>query len=95
MSEDEWDSVVRVHLKGHFAPRALRGELLARADEVGREINAAIVNTTSTSGCSRTRAGELRRGEVGDRHAHAGDGEGARALRRARERDRTGARAPG
>ena len=50
MSEDEWDSVVRVHLKGHFAPRHFAANYWREQTKSGREINAAIVNTTSTSG---------------------------------------------
>jgi NAD(P)-dependent dehydrogenase (short-subunit alcohol dehydrogenase family) len=50
MSEDEWDSVVRVHLKGHFAPSHFAASYWREQTKAGREINAAIVNTTSTSG---------------------------------------------
>ena len=50
MSEDEWDSVVRVHLKGHFAPGHFAANYWREQTKSGREINAAIVNTTSTSG---------------------------------------------
>jgi NAD(P)-dependent dehydrogenase (short-subunit alcohol dehydrogenase family) len=50
MTEDEWDSVVRVHLKGHFAPTHFAANFWRDQTKAGREINAAIVNTTSTSG---------------------------------------------
>ncbi len=50
MTEDEWDSVVRVHLKGHFAPTHFAANYWREQTKSGREINAAIVNTTSTSG---------------------------------------------
>jgi NAD(P)-dependent dehydrogenase (short-subunit alcohol dehydrogenase family) len=50
MSEDEWDSVVRVHLKGHFAPSHFAANHWREQTKSGREVNAAIVNTTSTSG---------------------------------------------
>lgn len=50
MSEDEWDSVVRVHLKGHFAPSHFAAGYWREQTKSGREVNAAIVNTTSTSG---------------------------------------------
>jgi NAD(P)-dependent dehydrogenase (short-subunit alcohol dehydrogenase family) len=50
MTEDEWDSVVRVHLKGHFAPTHFAANFWRDQTKSGREINAAIVNTTSTSG---------------------------------------------
>jgi NAD(P)-dependent dehydrogenase (short-subunit alcohol dehydrogenase family) len=50
MTEDEWDSVVRVHLKGHFAPAHFAANYWREQTKSGRDINAAIVNTTSTSG---------------------------------------------
>src|SRR3954452_3485526 len=50
MTEAEWDAVVRVHLKGHFAPSHFAGNYWREQTKSGREINAAIVNTTSTSG---------------------------------------------
>jgi NAD(P)-dependent dehydrogenase (short-subunit alcohol dehydrogenase family) len=50
MSEDEWDSVVRVHLRGHFAPTHFAANHWRAQTKSGHEVNAAIVNTTSTSG---------------------------------------------
>jgi NAD(P)-dependent dehydrogenase (short-subunit alcohol dehydrogenase family) len=51
MTEDEWDSVIRVHLKGHFAPtRFAAAYWRARNKETGEPVNAAIVNTSSDSG---------------------------------------------
>jgi len=35
MSVEEWDAVVRVHLRGHFCPLRQRGRLLARSVEGG------------------------------------------------------------
>ena len=50
MTEDEWDSVVRVHLKGHFAPSHFAANYWREQTKSGRDVNAAVVNTTSTSG---------------------------------------------
>jgi NAD(P)-dependent dehydrogenase (short-subunit alcohol dehydrogenase family) len=50
MTEDEWDSVVRVHLKGHFAPAHFAANYWRGQTKSGRDVDAAIVNTTSTSG---------------------------------------------
>jgi NAD(P)-dependent dehydrogenase (short-subunit alcohol dehydrogenase family) len=50
MTEEEWDSVVRVHLKGHFAPSHFAANYWREQTKSGREISAAIINTTSTSG---------------------------------------------
>ncbi len=52
MSEGEWDSVVRVHLKGHFAPArhaAAHWRERQRA-ESGEPVAARIVNTSSGAG---------------------------------------------
>jgi len=49
-SEDEWDAVIRVHLKGHFAPtRHAVGHWRERA-KAGEQVDARIVNTSSGAG---------------------------------------------
>ena len=50
MNEEEWDNVIRVHLKGHFAPA--RHAIAYWRDQVknGKEITARIVNTSSGAG---------------------------------------------
>jgi NAD(P)-dependent dehydrogenase (short-subunit alcohol dehydrogenase family) len=51
MTEEEWDSVVEVHLKGHFAPsRFAASYWRARSKETAEPVNAKIVNTASESG---------------------------------------------
>jgi NAD(P)-dependent dehydrogenase (short-subunit alcohol dehydrogenase family) len=51
MDEAEWDAVVDVHLKGHFAPsRFAASYWRAKAKETGAGVNAKIVNTASESG---------------------------------------------
>jgi NAD(P)-dependent dehydrogenase (short-subunit alcohol dehydrogenase family) len=50
MSEAEWDDVIRVHLKGHFAPLHFAGAYWRDQSKAGRQVNAAVVNTSSTSG---------------------------------------------
>jgi NAD(P)-dependent dehydrogenase (short-subunit alcohol dehydrogenase family) len=50
MGEDEWDSVIRVHLKGHFVPTRHAAAYWREQVKAGREVNAAVVNTSSTSG---------------------------------------------
>src|SRR5205823_4042261 len=50
MTEDEWDAVVAVHLKGHFAPtRHAAAQWRERAKE-GEEVKARVINTSSPSG---------------------------------------------
>ena len=50
ISEDEWDSVVKVHLKGHAATTHFAGAYWRDQHKAGREVPRAIVNTASTSG---------------------------------------------
>ena len=51
MDEAEWDAVIDVHLKGHFAPsRFAASYWRAKSKETGAPVNAKIVNTASESG---------------------------------------------
>lgn len=50
MSAEEWDAVIRVHLRGHFLlTRAACAHWRDRS-KAGEQVNGRIVNTTSTSG---------------------------------------------
>jgi NAD(P)-dependent dehydrogenase (short-subunit alcohol dehydrogenase family) len=50
MTDDEWDAVIRVHLRGHFMPtRAAAGYWRQRSKD-GDPLKASVINTTSTSG---------------------------------------------
>ena len=50
MTEDEWDSVIRVHLKGTFAPSHHAGNYWRVQSKAGKKVDARIINTTSHSG---------------------------------------------
>jgi NAD(P)-dependent dehydrogenase (short-subunit alcohol dehydrogenase family) len=50
MSAEDWDSVIHVHLKGHFVPTRHAAAYWREQVKDGRQISAAIVNTSSTSG---------------------------------------------
>ncbi len=50
MSEDEWDDVVRAHLKGHFATTRWAAAHWREQSKAGKDVKAAVVNTSSTSG---------------------------------------------
>ncbi len=89
MSVDEWDAVIRVHLRGMFCPvrHAIgywrdeqqgrpRSGRAHRHDDVGRR--AARLD----------RAGQLRRGQGRDRRVHHQRGRRARSLRRRRQHHR-------
>ncbi|MFI9234894.1 SDR family oxidoreductase [Streptomyces sp. NPDC053079] len=50
LDEDEWDAVVRVHLKGHFLPLRHAAAHWRTEAKAGREPAARVVNTTSGAG---------------------------------------------
>jgi NAD(P)-dependent dehydrogenase (short-subunit alcohol dehydrogenase family) len=50
MDEAEWDDVVRVHLKGHFAPSRFAAEHWRARHKAGDPSGGAIVNTVSEAG---------------------------------------------
>lgn len=50
MSEQEWDDVVRVHLKGAFVPTRWAAAWWRDQTKAGRKVQASVVCTTSTSG---------------------------------------------
>ncbi len=50
MTEQEWDAVIHVHLKGHFCPTHHAAVYWREQAKAGNEIKASIIHTTSTSG---------------------------------------------
>src|SRR6185295_18467746 len=51
MAEDEWDAVIKVHLKGTFAPSRHASAYWREESKRGHgPVKARIINTTSTSG---------------------------------------------
>jgi NAD(P)-dependent dehydrogenase (short-subunit alcohol dehydrogenase family) len=50
MSEAEFDDVVRVHLKGHFAPLRHAAAHWRDQAKAGTPVAASVINTSSTSG---------------------------------------------
>lgn len=50
MTEADWDSVVSVHLKGHFVPTRHAATYWRERTKAGHQVKAAVVNTSSTSG---------------------------------------------
>jgi NAD(P)-dependent dehydrogenase (short-subunit alcohol dehydrogenase family) len=49
-SEEEWDAVIRVHLKGHFAPTRHAAAYWRERAKGGQRVEARIVNTSSGAG---------------------------------------------
>jgi NAD(P)-dependent dehydrogenase (short-subunit alcohol dehydrogenase family) len=50
MTEEEWDGVVNVHLKGHFAPLRHAAAHWRERSKAGEQVRARVVNTSSPSG---------------------------------------------
>jgi len=51
MSESEWDAVINVHLKGHFAPtHHAAAHWRAKSKESGGPVFGRVINTSSPSG---------------------------------------------
>jgi NAD(P)-dependent dehydrogenase (short-subunit alcohol dehydrogenase family) len=48
--EDEWDAVIRVHLKGHFAPLRHAAAYWRDEAKAGRTRQARVINTSSGAG---------------------------------------------
>jgi NAD(P)-dependent dehydrogenase (short-subunit alcohol dehydrogenase family) len=50
MNEDEWDAVIKVHLKGTWAPSHLAAQYWRERSKQGLENDARIINTSSVAG---------------------------------------------
>lgn len=50
LDEDDWDAVVRVHLKGHFLPLKHAAAYWRAEAKAGRAVAARVVNTSSGAG---------------------------------------------
>jgi NAD(P)-dependent dehydrogenase (short-subunit alcohol dehydrogenase family) len=88
MEEEDWDSVIKVHLKGHFVPtRFAAAHWRQVAKETGAPVNAKVVNTSSESGLYGN-AGQLN-------YAAAKAGIAAMTIVLARELERFGVRVNG
>lgn len=62
MAESQWDAVLAVHLKGHFAMMRHAAEYWKTASKAGDQPNAAIINTASASGTTLPNAGQANYG---------------------------------
>jgi NAD(P)-dependent dehydrogenase (short-subunit alcohol dehydrogenase family) len=50
MTEEEWDAVIAVHLKGHFVPTRWAAAYWREQTKAGKDVKASVINTSSTSG---------------------------------------------
>jgi NAD(P)-dependent dehydrogenase (short-subunit alcohol dehydrogenase family) len=64
MTEDEWDVVVRVHLKGHFCVLRHASDHWRARSKAGEEVKGAVINTTSASGTFLANPGQANYGSA-------------------------------
>jgi NAD(P)-dependent dehydrogenase (short-subunit alcohol dehydrogenase family) len=50
MTEQEWDAVINVHLKGHFAPTRHAAAYWRERSKSGETVRGRVINTSSPSG---------------------------------------------
>jgi NAD(P)-dependent dehydrogenase (short-subunit alcohol dehydrogenase family) len=62
MTEAEWDAVISVHLKGHFAPLHHAAAYWKAASKGGETVQGAVVNTASASGTFLPNPGQINYG---------------------------------
>jgi NAD(P)-dependent dehydrogenase (short-subunit alcohol dehydrogenase family) len=62
MTEDEWDLVINVHLKGHFCTLRHAADHWRARSKAGEEVNGAVVNTVSASGTFLPNPGQVNYG---------------------------------
>jgi NAD(P)-dependent dehydrogenase (short-subunit alcohol dehydrogenase family) len=62
LSEQEWDLVMEVHVKGHFAVMRHAAEYWKAKTKAGEQVAASVVNTASPSGTIMPNAGQANYG---------------------------------
>jgi NAD(P)-dependent dehydrogenase (short-subunit alcohol dehydrogenase family) len=64
MDEAQWDAVIGVHLKGHFAVLKHAAEYWKAQSKAGNQPIAAVINTASGSGVTLPNAGQANYGSA-------------------------------
>ena len=64
MEEAQWDAVIAVHLKGHFAMLHHAAAYWKAQSKAGDKPNAAVINTASGSGVTLPNAGQANYGSA-------------------------------
>ena len=97
MTEDEWDDVVRVHMKGHFVPDPLGHRLLAGALQGDRPAGGRPHHLHRLGGRAvrQRRPAQLLRGQGRHRRARPRGGPGDEAATASRATRSTPGPAPG
>jgi NAD(P)-dependent dehydrogenase (short-subunit alcohol dehydrogenase family) len=62
MSEDQWDAVIQVHLKGHFCALRHAVDHWKARSKAGDTVNGAVINTASASGTFLPNPGQVNYG---------------------------------
>jgi NAD(P)-dependent dehydrogenase (short-subunit alcohol dehydrogenase family) len=62
LSEEEWDLVMDVHAKGHFAVLRHAAEYWKAKSKAGEQVAASVINTASPSGTTMPNAGQANYG---------------------------------
>jgi len=62
MTEQQFDDVIRVHLKGHFAPLRHATDHWRERSKAGELVRGAVINTMSGSGTNMPNPGQLNYG---------------------------------
>lgn len=62
MTEEQWDAVIKVHLRGHFAVLRHAAEHWRARSKAGEPVNASVINTTSGSGTILPNPGQVNYG---------------------------------
>ena len=79
MTEEEWDAVIAVHLKGHFAPTRWAAAYWREQTKAGRhEAPQPRPHVVDVGPVLQPRPGQLRRGQVGHRDLQPDLRQGAR-----------------
>ena len=95
MSEEEFDAVIAVHLKGTFNVTRHAADYWREQAKAGTIVDRAIVNTSSGAGPARQRRPDQLLGRQGGHRGHdGGQRDGAAPLRRAGQLHRTGGAHP-
>jgi NAD(P)-dependent dehydrogenase (short-subunit alcohol dehydrogenase family) len=62
LEESQWDAVIDVHLKGHFAPLHFATQYWKDKSKAGEQVAGAVINTASASGTTMPNAGQANYG---------------------------------
>ena len=64
MTEEEWDIIVRVHLKGHFSTMRHATDHWRERSKAGEDVKGAVINTASASGVYLPNPGQANYGSA-------------------------------